>query len=69
MGLLIGDPDEPTPGRVVGEDAPQTVTDWACSAVGHVCLADYDLAVWAAVRAREYRRRARDAYHDEPAAA
>jgi len=30
-----------------------------------VCLADYYLAVSASVRAREYRRLARDAYRDD----
>ena len=54
---------------MVGDDAPQTVTDLACTAVGHVCVADYYLAVSAAVRARGYRPLARDAYHDERAAA
>jgi hypothetical protein len=49
----------------VGEDALQTVSDWSCTAVGHVCAADYYLAVSAAVRAREYRRLARDAYRDD----
>jgi hypothetical protein len=64
-GLLIGDPDDPTLGHAVGEDALQTVSDWSCTAVGHVCAADYYLAVSAAVRAREYRRLARDAYRDD----
>ena len=64
-GLLIGDPDDPTLGHAVGEDALQTVSDWSCTAVGHVCAADYYLAVSAAVRAGEYRRLARDAYHDD----
>ncbi len=69
-GLLIGDPDDhSTLGRVVGDDALHTVTDWACTQVGHVCAADYYLAVSAAVRAREYRRLARDAYHDDLVAA
>ena len=64
-GLLIGDPDDPTLGHAVGEDALQTVSDWSCTAVGHVCAADYYLAVSAAVRAGEYRRLARDAYRDD----
>ena len=66
-GMLMGDPDDPTPGRAVGDDALQSVSDWSCTAVGHVCAADYYLAV-SAVRARRYRRLARDAYHDNLAA-
>ena len=41
------------------------MSDWSCTAVGRVCAADYYLAVSAAVRAREYRRLARDAYRDD----
>ena len=41
------------------------VGEWSFVRVGHRCAADRYLAVWAAVRAREYRRLARDAYHDD----
>jgi hypothetical protein len=37
--------------------------------MGHVCVADYYLTVSAAVRAREYRRLARDAYREDLTAA
>lgn len=67
-GLVIGEPDDLP---AVATDATNTDgllqmgTEWSFERMGHVCLADYYLAVSAAVRAREYRRLARDAYRDD----
>lgn len=71
-GLLIGEPDD-LPAVATGAadtDGPlQMGTEWSFARMGHVCAADYYRAVSAAVRAREYRRLARDAYRDDLAAA
>lgn len=71
-GLVIGEPyDLPTVGSGAADidGLAQMGTEWSFARMGHVCLADYYLAVSAAVRAREYRRLARDAYRDDLAVA
>jgi hypothetical protein len=71
-GLWIGEPDDLPPvctDRATSDDVLQAVSDWSFERMGHVCVADYYLAVSAAMRAREYRRLARDAWRDDLAAA
>ena len=64
-GLVIGEPEEWSAGPAAYADPLQMVAEWSCVRVGHRCAADHYLAVSAAVRAREYRRLARDAYRDD----
>jgi hypothetical protein len=69
-GLMVGEPDEPRPVATVADTGELPMgTEWSFARMGHVCLADYYLAVSAAVRAREYRGLAREAYRDDLAAA
>ena len=64
-GLVIGEPEEWSAGPAAYDDPLQMVVEWSFVRVGHRCAADRYLAVSAAVRAREYRRLARDAYRDD----
>ena len=71
-GLLIGEPDELAPVSTDcanADDLLQAMAEWSFERMGHVCAADYYLAVSAAVRAREYRWLARDAARDDLATA
>ena len=62
---MIGEPEEWSAGPAAYDDPLQMVVEWSFVRVGHRCAADRYLAVSAAVRAREYRRLARDAYRDD----
>lgn len=64
-GLVIGEPEGWSAGPAAYADPLQMVAEWSFVRVGHRCAADHYLAVSAAVRAREYRRLARDAYRDD----
>ena len=64
-GLVIGEPEEWSARPAAYADPLQMVAEWSFVRVGHRCAADRYLAVSAAVRAREYRRLARDAYRDD----
>ena len=71
-GLLIGEPDDlpVSMHRPCRHRRPAAGgTEWSFARMGHVCVADYYLTVSAAVRAREYRRLARDAYREDLTAA
>ncbi len=68
-GLMVGEPDDPPTVAAADTGELPMGTQWSFARMGHVCLADYYLAVSAAVRAREYRRLAREAYRDDLAAA
>jgi hypothetical protein len=54
-----------TAGPAAYDDPLQMVVEWSFVRVGHRCAADRYLAISAAVRAREYRRLAGDAYRDD----